>query len=412
MPKRPAATGVATGRETTDAPPGATITTVRTEKPNPYTRRRTRYPGITYRIKADGKRTYSVFAQGKQHRAGHTEAEALALQATLRGKVARGERLTTADAKFATLAEDWYDSKRLLRPWTLKDYRAALDNVLLPRFGNLKLASITPDRIAALICDLQGKGLSGNRIANLLKPLTGTIKLAMRRGLISQNPLDLLTADERPKRLPREHHVWSPEDIHALLSASTALAKRPTAHYHYTPLLRVAIFTGLRIGELLGLCWQDIDLKEAVIHVRLQWTRTGELASPKTPKAIRRVPIAPDLVKQLTEHKLASGYAQEDDFVFPSKKGTPLFARNVVLRGFEPALELAGLNTAKPKITFHDLRHAFASIMIERGINSTVLADVMGHRDSRTTERIYIHLFNRQRTDDSVRAAMQSAMNL
>jgi integrase len=66
----------------------------------------------------------------------------------------------------------------------------------------------------------------------------------------------------------------------------------------------------------------------------------------------------------------------------------------------------------KPKITFHDLRHAFASIMIERGINSTVLADVMGHRDSRTTERIYIHLFNRQRTDDSVRAAMQSAMNL
>jgi integrase len=195
------------------------------------------------------------------------------------------------------------------------------------------------------------------------------------------------------------------------LLESGSLAARPTAQYDYTPLIRVAIFTGLRIGELLGLRWQDVDLKEAVIRVRWQWTRTGELALPKTSKAIRRVPIAPDLVK-LTEHKLASGYAQEGDFVFPSKKGTPLLARNAVLRGFEPALELAGLNTAKPKITFHDLRHAFASIMIERGINSTVLADVMGHRDSRTTERIYVHLFNRQRTDDQVRAAMQSAMNL
>jgi integrase len=117
-------------------------------------------------------------------------------------------------------------------------------------------------------------------------------------------------------------------------------------------------------------------------------------------------------VKLLTEHKLASGYAQQTDFVFPSKKGTPLLARNVVGRGFVPALALAGLDTVKPQITFHDLRHAFASIMIERGINSTVLADVMGHRDSRTTERIYIHLFNRERSDDHLRAAMQSAMNL
>jgi integrase len=61
------------------------------------------------------------------------------------------------------------------------------------------------------------------------------------------------------------------------------LAERPTAHYDYTPILRVATLTGLRIGELLGLRWQDVNLKEAVIHVRRQWTRTGELAHPKTP---------------------------------------------------------------------------------------------------------------------------------
>jgi integrase len=105
----------------------------------------------------------------------------------------------------------------------------------------------------------------------------------MRRGVLAQNPLDLLTSDERPKRTQREHYIWSPQDVGALLSASTALAERPTAHYDYTPILRVATLTGLRIGELLGLRWQDVNLKEAVIHVRRQWTRTGELAHPKTP---------------------------------------------------------------------------------------------------------------------------------
>ena len=78
-------------------------------------------------------------------------------------------------------------------------------------------------------------------------------------------------------------------------------------------------------------------------------------------------------------------------------------------REIDRALEwLDGLN---PGIRFHDLRHFFASVMIDRGVSSVVLADVMGHRDSRTTERIYVHLFNRRRTADQVRNAMQSAMS-
>lgn len=96
--------------------------------------------------------------------------------------------------------------------------------------------------------------------------------------------------------------------------------------------------------------------------------------------------------------------------MFVSNSGTALNPSNVRTRGLRPALEPAGLTNSSPKIVFHDLRHAFASMMIAQGLSSVVLADVMGHTDSRTTERIYIHLFNRQRTDQQVRAAMQSAM--
>jgi integrase len=100
--------------------------------------------------------------------------------------------------------------------------------------------------------------------------------------------------------------------------------------------------------------------------------------------------------------------------VFSSETGdTPVSHVNVRRRGFEPAVKLAGLDQpGQPRLTFHDLRHAFASIMIERGLNSTVLAAIMGHTDSSITESIYIHLFNRQRTHDQVREAMQSAMEL
>jgi integrase len=256
------------------------------------------------------------------------------------------------------------------------------------------------------------RGLSGSRISNVLKPLNGVLNLALRRGLIAENPLRLLTPDERPRVLRRERFVWSPDAVNALLDAAGVLASKPDSKYDYGPLLLTAVYTGMRQSELLGLRWCDVDLKEGAIQVRLQWTRTGELAEPKTPGALRRIPIAGDLVARLAELKLVSVYARSSDFVFASRVGSPLNHRNVAKRGLEEALVGARLNESHPKITFHDLRHAFASIMIERGISSTVLADVMGHRDSRTTETIYVHLFNRQRTDDQVRAAMQSAMRL
>jgi integrase len=159
--------------------------------------------------------------------------------------------------------------------------------------------------------------------------------------------------------------------------------------------------------------WRDIDFDGALLVVRRQWTRTGEYSEPKTAKGIRRIPLAPALVKRLAAHKLASRYSGDEDPVFASAKGKPLSHRNVAQRGFQPAAIEAGLVSAdQPRLTFHDLRHAFASIMIERGVSSTVLANLMGHTTSSTTERIYIHLFNRQRSDERVRAAMEEAMVL
>ena len=88
--------------------------------------------------------------------------------------------------------------------------------------------------------------------------------------------------------------------------------------------------------------------------------------------------------------------------VFAAKNGKPLGHRNVTRRGFEPAAKKAEIEG----VSFHDMRHAFASRMIDRGISSTVLAKLMGHESSVITEKRYIHLFDQQRTDEAVRQAM------
>jgi integrase len=146
-----------------------------------------------------------------------------------------------------------------------------------------------------------------------------------------------------------------------------------------------------------------IDLDEGVLYVRRQWTRTQEYATPKTDAGLRRIPLSDEMVKFLCEFKMRSRQSGDETcLVFPSRNGKPLGHRNVTRRGFEPAAEHVGIKG----VSFHSMRHAFASRMIDRGISSTVLASLMGHESSAITERRYIHLFDRQRTDDAVRQAM------
>src|SRR5438132_11999739 len=99
----------------------------------------------------------------------------------------------------------------------------------------------------------------------------------------------------------------------ALIEAAEHLARKPASRYDYAPLLRTALFTGLRLGELLGLQWQDIDLQEGVLHIRRQHTRLGEYAPPKTKAAIRRIPLSDEITSELAALKLRSRYSSDDD---------------------------------------------------------------------------------------------------
>jgi integrase len=370
-----------------------------------FVRYTTRHRGVFYRLRSDGGRTYYVHAAGRFTRVEGGEAEALARRTQLRGGAVH---------PFSALAEEWLASKRKLRRSTRERYRGSLDLWLLPRLGDLELAQVTVDRVAELVVEMEAAGASAGSILNHLKPLSGTVKFAMRKGLISRNPVALLTVDERPRSERREMRILEPAEIATLLAASADRANRKHAKYDYTPLLRTAIFSGLRLGELLGLEWRDLDEVAGTLDVRRQVTPYGEITEPKTARARRRVVIAPELARLLEgQRRLARrhGHGRPESFVFASNVGGPLSSRNVVNRGFHPAVRDAKLDRpGKPKLRFHDLRHCYASMMVAQGLSSADVAAQLGHANSGITERIYIHQFNTHRTHERLRHAAELAM--
>lgn len=192
-------------------------------KPNdPTGRITTRHRGISYRLRAGGERTYSVYFGGRYIGVDGGEQEAIAKQADLRGKAARGEKpVAPTKATFREIADSYIESKHRLRAGTRNTYRSTLDRILIPPFGDLKIGALNVEHVAALIRDLERSSLSPTTIQAYLMPLRGVMGYAVRRRLITVNPCDLLTRDDRPQ--PHEQapdHIWSDEEIQALITAA------------------------------------------------------------------------------------------------------------------------------------------------------------------------------------------------
>lgn len=209
--------------------------------------------------------------------------------------------------------------------------------------GHLRPAHVTPDRVARLIRDLEARGLSAATIRSYVRPLSAILRLAIVRGALTINPLDLLSEDERPRaRVQRNRFEWSPESIGRLLEAARQLDARPAARTSYHPLILTLALTGCRVGEALALTWADVDLLDAVVRVRASWSRTGELTTSKTRASVRTVPIPPQLVNGLVQHKPEN--AKEEDFVFSARHSRgPISYWNFRSRGFAEAARKAGL---------------------------------------------------------------------
>lgn len=156
-------------------------------------------------------------------------------------------------------------------------------------------------------------------------------------------------------------------------------------------------YGGFRVGEFAALRIEDVDWGRSCIHVRRGLTDVGGVIAfedVKTTRSFRTVPMADLALEKLRDH--VDTYVGRDDnpsLLFPGLRGAPLRPKNWRKRHFGPAVEKAGLTPLSP----HDLRHTAASFLIAEGANPWMLAEILGHRDTRMIDLVYGHLFEKDR---------------
>jgi integrase len=364
---------------------------------------------------ANGNYGIYVLANGRLHwkTVGTKLSESRRQRDLLSAKAHQGELPVRCTLTLAELAKTWAEGFEALvksgerAERTLEHYRYQLRHNLLPTLGHKKIQDISTDDCAQLIAKLRTRGLSPKTIAGALVPLGRIFSLALRRGYINSNPLDRLESSERPRVHRREQRVLTHEEMRKLLAACLP---------SHRPLIATALYTGMRLSELLGLVWADLDFEHGIIHVRYQLSR-GTKEQParrvrlKSKAAIRDIPLMRQLASLLKEHKLASAHSADSNYVFATTLGTPHGYRNIERRGLRRAAEIAGLNVeGQPPLRLHDMRHTFAShLIVDLRVDVAQVSRILGHARPSITLDTYTHLFDQAAHAADIRERMATS---
>lgn len=322
----------------------------------------------------------------------------------------RGEVPASPRLRFDTVAGWWlarFEAKVAAgerHPRTLEGHRYHLKQNLLPALASRRIAALGVDDVAALLEDLRARGCSAKTAGGALSTLHSILRYARRRGWIVIDPVDLLEAEERPRPARRRQRVLGQTEIERLLEACSS-----RGHL----LVATALYSGLRISEMLGLIWADIDFHRGVIAVRFQLSRAhrsspARRVATKTPASVREVPLVPQLAGLLAAHKQTTPFAADADWVFATRRGTPYGHRNVARQILQRAARSSGLDDESwPPLRFHDLRHTFAShLIVDLGLDVAQVSRILGHARITITLDTYTHLFDDARHLRDIRARM------
>lgn len=280
---------------------------------------------------------------------------------------------------FKQVAEDWLKYKEPnIRLSTYQQYSGHVKNHLAPYFGNTPIPRINFDSIEKFMSHCTNNGVIPPTLRKFLVTLGQIFKYSVRKRYCDYNPVRDI---EKPKVTAKKHiEVLKPEEIRALL--------KHTEDQEVRTLFALAVMSGMREGELLGLKWTDIDWFNCQVNVKRTFNH-GHFFEPKTRTSRRAIDLGPSIMKSLKEWQIACP-STELNLVFPNQAGKPMDARNMVNRYFVPALRRAKLRG----IRFHDLRHTFASLLIDQGEHPKYIQAQMGHASINVTMDTYGHLMN------------------
>jgi integrase len=267
-------------------------------------------------------------------------------------------------------------SGQAYKPSTLRGYRQALGERVLPAIGAKKLGAVVTAELQSLIDEWQAEGHPAGTIRNWIKPLQAVYRRARSRGGLAVNPTRDL---ELPAARPREVEVVSPQ-VAAKLLAALPLEDRAA--------WATAVYAGLRYGELRALRWAAVNFDGGAVEVRESWDPVEGTIEPKTRTSRRRVPMPRVLDEFLRDHRARRHDASATSLVFGRSHAEPFHAATLYRRA-DDAWKSAQLTE---RLRLHQARHTYASFMIAAGVNAKALATYMGHSSIKVTFDLYGHL--------------------
>lgn len=293
-----------------------------------------------------------------------------------------------ADITVREFLEGMHDEvvKQSVKRRTYESYRCIVNRHIVPALGGVKLRELTPRRVQGFYSDKLAAGLAAKTVANIHTTLHRSLRLAVDWEMLVRNVCDGVSV---PRRETTEVRPLNRNQAKALLDAAAG----DRLHALYV----LAITTGMRQGELLGLFWSDLDLPARVVRVRRALvTGYGQTyESPKTKRSRRSITLTTKATTALEEHRERQNEAgvsvEADAPVFTNLLGKPLHPKNLMDRSFKPLLRKAGI----PNTTFHAAtRHTAASLMLTKGVHPKVVQEMLGHANIAITLDTYSHLLD------------------
>lgn len=274
-----------------------------------------------------------------------------------------------------------------LRPTSRQGYEEVIRNHVKPALGHVLLTELRGDHLQRLYTRGLEEGYSSTSVRHWHTVLHRALRYAVKSRLVVRNVAD---DAEPPRPKPTEIQVLTPEQVRKLLETS-----REDRFY---ALFALAVSTGMRKAEILGLRWQDVNLEKGEVRITraLHRLRDGTVViqEPKTAKSRRVIPLTPLVLSALREHRkrqleqrLKRGKWAEPDLVFTTRNGTPINPGSLTF-AFHRALKRAGL----PKMRFHDLRHTAATPLLTEGVHPKVVQEMLGHATIHMTMDRYSHM--------------------
>ncbi len=350
--------------------------------------------GTIYRRKNGGWcAQYTVYtAEGRQRKTlyGKTRAEVGGKLAKALSDREGGLAFDAGSLTLSTYLDRWLSDsvQGSVRETTYRRYEELARLHIKPTLGRLKLKALTPGHVRGLYREKLDAGLAPRTVNYIHRTLYKALKQAAADGLVPRNVASVVKA---PRPAKKEIHPLDCAQVKALFEA--ARGDRLEALYV------VAVTTGLREGELLGLKWKDVNLEAGTLSVRRSLSYTTKepiFNNPKNGKG-RSLKLPHAAVDALKRHKAAQneerlrlGILWEDhDLVFPGQTGKPMRAWSLIGRPFKKLLKRAGL---PEKTRFHDLRHTCATLLLSQGVHPKFVQELLGHATISITLDTYSHV--------------------